>query len=275
MARSSKIDNVQFVKRDFSELANGQLGEFDIVLSHHAIRFEINDSSESSQINSYFESTTDPSVVALNAANLLSACVKEKGVCVVSFGLRSYCNFVDFFRASRLANLSVDWRGTCADHEFRDDEFVLKNWVLLLRKGMPNLLSDCLSDTYSIISLGRFSHDPLMLGMSGLPFTSLARDMEPIVFARATYENEAGRPEEIIELKIVNGMLLSSFTSTKGSNRTYLSSAASWPSFFDTYQEWTEKIEQSSAARIVEKYIDSDLQMLVDYYFGLLADETS
>ena len=70
-----KIDNVQFVK-DFSELANGQLGEFDIVLSHHAIRFEIDDSSgELAKINSYFESTTDPSVVALNAANLLSGFV--------------------------------------------------------------------------------------------------------------------------------------------------------------------------------------------------------
>ena len=270
LAAKAGQSRVVFVNASYEDLANGSLGDFDIVLFHHAIDFPVEQLGSNSSLHEHYSPEMTPVAEAIEAAAVLSRCLTPAGVAITNFHCPRNALFIDFFESLRRAGVGVDWLGTEARHKMdQDQQFALDNWTVMLRKGIPNLLADSLLDTYSLLTLGRFFGEPLAIGIAGESIACLLGKDQPAFRFRAQYHNETGRPEETLELLLGSGMALFRRTTTKGFNQTFLTSAAASLSFYFQGSQWLEQMEASSHTCVLEAYVDENFQRLVSYYNSL------
>ncbi|MDP1563430.1 MAG: class I SAM-dependent methyltransferase [Pirellulaceae bacterium] len=270
LATKIGLSRVSFVNASYADLANGAHGEFDIVLFHHAILFATDPLERQSSLYERYSPDMPPLAEASEAAAALASCLTPTGVAITNFSCPSYARFIDFFEALRLVGVGVDWRGTKARHKMvQDGQFALDDWTIMLRKGIPHLLADSLLDAYSLLTLGRFFGEPLSLGIAGEPIARLLGKDQPAFRFRAEYHNEPSKPEETLELLLGSGMALFRHATTKGFNRTLLTSAAASLDFFSQGTQWLEQMEASPHVRVIETHVDDSFQKLVTYYSSL------
>ncbi len=270
LAAKAGQSRVLFVNASYEDLANGSQGDFDIALFHHAIDFPIEQLESNCSLHERYSPELTPVAEATEAAAALSRCLTPAGVAITNFHCPRNALFVDFFESLRRAGVGVDWLGTEAGHKMdQDQQFALDNWTVMLRKGIPNLLADSLQDAYSLLTLGRFSGEPLAIGSAGEPIACLLGKELPTFRFRAQYHNEPSQPEETLELFLGSGMALFRHTTTKGFNRTFLTSAAASFEFYSQGTQWLEHMKASSDVLVVDSHVDENFQRLISYYNSL------